>query len=98
MERNAMDSTQRELAPMNLLEMKSTTTETTQAQKTPPASLSLVKIVATCLTAFWRFVVRRVGSQHKILSVRDTAALGDRRFVSTIQFERRRYLIGSSPA
>ena len=37
-------------------------------------------------------------SKRKTLSVRETAALGDRRFVSVIQFERQRFLIGSSPS
>jgi len=46
----------------------------------------------------WRSLVRRAGSRRKTLSVRETAALGDRRFVSVIQFERQRFLIGSSPS
>ncbi len=46
----------------------------------------------------WRSLVRRAGSSRKTLSVRETAALGDRRFVSVIQFERQRFLIGSSPS
>jgi len=43
-------------------------------------------------------LVRRAGSKRKTLRVRETAALGDRRFVSVIQFERQRFLIGSSPS
>jgi flagellar biogenesis protein FliO len=43
-------------------------------------------------------LVRRAGKKRKTLSVRETAALGDRRFVSVIQFERQRFLIGSSPS
>ncbi len=56
----------------------------------------------------WRSLVRRsllctswvcrAGSKRKALSVRETAALGDRRFVSVIQFERQRFLIASSPS
>ena len=42
--------------------------------------------------------VCRAGSKRKELSVRETAALGDRRFVSVIQFERQRFLIASSPS
>jgi len=42
--------------------------------------------------------VCRAGSKRKALSVRETAALGDRRFVSVIQFERQRFLIASSPS
>jgi flagellar biogenesis protein FliO len=43
---------------------------------------------------FCRFTKR----PRKALSVRETDALGDRRFVSVIQFERQRFLIGSSPS
>jgi len=46
----------------------------------------------------WRSLLCRAGSKRKTLSVRETAALGDRRFVSVIQFEHKRFLIGSSPA
>jgi flagellar biogenesis protein FliO len=44
-----------------------------------------------------RSVFRAAGRTRKALSVRETAALGDRRFVSVIQFERQRFLVGSSP-
>jgi hypothetical protein len=61
------------------------------------------RVAAARLKVFWRSAiwtsfVRRVGSKRKTLSVRETAALGDRRFVSVIQFERQRFLIGSSPS
>jgi len=61
------------------------------------------KLVAARLKLFWRSViwrslVCRAGSKRKMLSVRETAAIGDRRFVSVIQFERQRFLIGSSPS
>jgi len=49
-------------------------------------------------SVIWTSLVRRAGSERKTLSVRETAALGDRRFVSVIQFERQRFLIGSSPS
>jgi flagellar biogenesis protein FliO len=49
-------------------------------------------------SVIWRSVVFRAGSKRKTLSVRETAALGDRRFVCVIQFERQRFLIGSSPS
>ena len=50
------------------------------------------------LAALWRFVIRRAGPKRAALSVRETAALGERRFVSVIQFEHLRFLIGSSPS
>ena len=65
-------------------------------------------LAAARLRGLWRSViwrsllcgtwVRRAGSKRKTLSIRETAALGDRRFVSVIQFERQRFLIGSSPS
>jgi Flagellar biosynthesis protein, FliO len=52
---------------------------------------------AKSLKAVWGSVVSHAISKRKTLCVRETAALGDRRFVSVIQFEHRRFLIGSSP-
>src|ERR1700676_833047 len=49
-------------------------------------------------SVIWRSLVCRVRSKRKTLSVRETAALGDRRFVSVIQVERPRFLIASSQA
>jgi hypothetical protein len=46
----------------------------------------------------WKSLISRAGRKHKTLAVRETAALGDRRFVSVIQFECQRFLIGSSPS
>ncbi len=56
-------------------------------------------LAAGQLKVFWHSVAGRAGikRKRKTLSVRETAALGDRRFVSVIQFERQRFLIGSSP-
>jgi hypothetical protein len=52
--------------------------------------------LAARIQALWRSVIRRGGIMrpHKALAVRETVALGDRRFVSVIQFERQRFLIG----
>ncbi len=63
-----------------------------------PNSPRFFTIAADRLKVFWRSVVCRAGSKRKTLAVRETAALGDRRFVSVIQFERQRFLIGSSPS
>jgi hypothetical protein len=54
---------------------------------------SLVGRVRTC--GKW---LSRTQAQRNPLRVCETAALGDRRFVSVIQFERQRFLIGSSPS
>ncbi len=56
----------------------------------------LVRFASHRLKVLWRFVVSRAGSKRKALLVRETAALGERRFVSVIQFERQRFLVGSS--
>jgi len=60
-------------------------------------------LAAARLQVFWRSIiwtslVRRAGRKRTTLSVCETAALGDRRFISVIQFERQRFLIGSSPS
>ena len=60
-------------------------------------------LAAARLQVFWRSIiwtslVRRAGRTRTTLSVCETAALGDRRFISVIQFERQRFLIGSSPS
>ncbi len=49
-------------------------------------------------SAVWKTWAPRARSKRKTLAVRETAALGDRRFVCVIQFERQRFLVGSSPS
>ena len=65
---------------------------------TRTSALAAERLKVFWRSAIWRSLVRRAGSRRKMLSVRETAALGDRRFVSVIQFERQRFLIGSSPS
>lgn len=50
------------------------------------------------LSAVWKPFIGRVRGQRKRLVVRDTTPLGDRRFVSVIQIEHQRFLIGYSPS
>jgi hypothetical protein len=61
------------------------------------SSISGSSIWKSLIRKSWAFRIR-VRRPRKQLSIRETAALGDRRFVSVIQFERRRFLIGSSPS
>lgn len=82
-----MELTQTELAQI----------DSTQTQ-TQPISLRFLALTANRLKVVWRSVVCRAGSKRKTLAVRETAALGDRRFVSVIQFECQRFLVGSSPS
>lgn len=88
---------------MKLLQMEITQTQIPTHPR--PNWSRLLALAAGRLKLVWRSViwrslslVRRAGSKRKALAVRETAALGDRRFVSVIQFERQRFLIGSSPS
>jgi len=69
---------------------------------TRPNSPDFFTLAAARLKVFcsvtWSSFVSRTRSQRKMLSVGESAALGDHRFVSVIQFERQRFLIGSSPS
>jgi CelD/BcsL family acetyltransferase involved in cellulose biosynthesis len=98
-----MDLAETEQAPMKLLKMEITQTQI--PTPTRPNWTRWLALAADRLKLVWRSViwrslslVRRAGSKRKTLAVRETAALGDRRFVSVIQFERQRFLIGSSPS
>jgi Flagellar biosynthesis protein, FliO len=62
------------------------------------STLAAARLRVLGRSAIWRSLVCRAGSKRKTLSIRETAALGDRRFVSVIQFERQRFLIASSPS
>ncbi len=88
-------------------------TQTRIATQGQPNSPRVLALVAARLKVFWRSetwrsttwrsslwksLVGRAGRRRKTLFVRETAALGDRRFVSVIQFERQRFLVGSSPS
>jgi len=82
-----MELEQRETAPMGIAQPNST------------ASFGLAAhLKVLWRSPIWTAIVHRVGRQRKTLAVRETVALGDRRFVSVIQFERQRFLIGSSPS
>lgn len=93
---------------MKLLQMEITQKQIPQKQiptTTRPALSRWLALAADRLKLVWRSViwrsiswVRRSGSKRKTLAVRETAALGDRRFVSVVQFERQRFLIGSGPS
>jgi hypothetical protein len=83
---------------MEWTEMKVLQIQSAQKQvETDARSNSRFSRLATeRLKILWRSLVRRAGSKRRTLSVRESAALGDRRFVSVVQFERLRFLIGSS--
>ncbi len=60
-------------------------------------ALAADRIKELARSATLRSLISRARSPRKALRVRESAALGDRRFVSIIQFERQRFLVGSSP-
>jgi len=88
-----MELGQTELTPMKVLQMQSAQKQIENHAR--PNSSRFFALAAERLKILWR-LVRRAGSKRKTLSVRESAALGDRRFVSVVQFERLRFLIGSS--
>ncbi|MBZ5663518.1 MAG: flagellar biosynthetic protein FliO [Acidobacteriia bacterium] len=91
--------TQMELAQMKALEMKLRQREITRTEISTQAQYSRIfSFAAAPLKLIWRSLVVGARDKRKALSVRATVALGDRRFVSVIQFERQRFLIGSSPS
>jgi len=57
-----------------------------------------LKRAAAQLAIFCRALVSRGCSRHKSLSLMESVALGDRRFVGVIQFEGQRFLVGSAPS
>jgi flagellar biogenesis protein FliO len=71
--------------------------EQMELARTQSVLTTLLAPTAGRLKILWRDIIRRSAGRHKALAVRETAALGDRRFVSVIQFESQRFLIGSSP-
>ena len=101
-----------EMESMKLVQMELTRSQIrTHTRPHPPLvralgrtlTLAAARLKVAWRSALWRSLVRRswvcrAGSKRKELSVRETAALGDRRFVSVIQFERQRFLIASSPS
>jgi Flagellar biosynthesis protein, FliO len=50
------------------------------------------------LENFWRALIVHTRRVPKSLIVSESAALGDRRLVSVVQFERQRFLIGCGPS
>lgn len=86
------------LTPMKLLKMKPLEMNSAGEPFSTKVQTSLLWLrdLAARLKQLGRLAARRVRSQPKVLWVRESAALGDRRFVSVVQFERQRFLIGSS--
>ena len=50
------------------------------------------------IEAFWRALVVHARRRPKLLVLVESSPLGDRRFVSVVQFEQQRFLVGSSPS
>jgi len=52
----------------------------------------------TQLELLWRTLTTHTRRRPKSLLLVESSALGDRRFVSVVQFDEQRFLIGSSPS
>jgi hypothetical protein len=71
-----------------------------------PAAESLAgSALRRCMTVaregaevLWRALVVRARRRPKSLVLIESSALGDRRFISVVQFEEQRFLVGSSPS
>lgn len=88
-----------EVTPMTVLEMEITGTQVPQMQNpVQPVTSRFLTLAAVRLKSLLRSAAVFAAKKRKVLAVRETAALGDRRFVSVVQFERQRFLIGSSPS
>lgn len=68
------------------------------AKAVPRGFSRVLALVRGSLATLWRALISRTRRDRKLLLVRETSALGDRRFVAVVQFERQRFLIGSSPS
>jgi flagellar biogenesis protein FliO len=68
------------------------------AERTCVAWRAFSGFAAKGVSRGWRFLMAHARSKPKTLFVQETATLGDRRFVSVIQFEGQRFLVGSSPS
>jgi flagellar biogenesis protein FliO len=64
----------------------------------PRAFSRALAMLGARIGLFWRAFVTRTRRAPKSLLLSETSALGDRRFVAVVQFERQRFLIGSSPS
>jgi flagellar biogenesis protein FliO len=107
MELAKIEGAQMEMRAMKLAPMEITQTRTEPGSPLAPAlmrrfarmsALAGARLKVLWRSVNWRSLLCRAASKRKTLAVRETAALGDRRFVSVIQFEQQRFLIGSSPA
>ena len=58
----------------------------------------LLRIAIARVAILSRTFLSRARSRQKQLAVVESVALGDRRFVSVIQFEGQRFLVGSAPS
>jgi len=66
--------------------------EISRTNALPPAARARI---SAALSAHWN-AIWRSRKKCKALCVRETASLGERRFVAVIQFESQRFLIGGS--
>lgn len=67
-------------------------------RRSTPCVRELLLRAATQINKLWNTLVKRARPSRKLLSISETTAIGDRRFVTVVQFEQQRFLVGSSPS
>jgi len=87
-----------DFATAKLLHTRSARTELAQPRKGTRFLAPSLAFLRRSLQRFWHALLHRARRTRKSLRVAETAALGDRRFVAVVEFERRRFLIGTSPS
>jgi flagellar biogenesis protein FliO len=81
--------------------METTSTPLILVAPVKPARGAFSRALAVARTrfeVFRRALVSRARRRQRSLVVIESSPLGDRRFVTVLQFERQRFLIGSSPS
>jgi len=84
--------------PAKLIQTRLVKSKLTPAWRWPSALPRQLVALSRQAAGFWRAVIARTRRVPKSLIVSESAALGDRRMVSVVQFERQRFLIGCGPS
>jgi hypothetical protein len=87
-----------QFAPANVVEARLSQTKVPRVRSVSHVAAEFFREMRRALGLVWTALAIRARRAPKTLVVNETAPLGDRRFVAVVQFERQRFLIGSSPS
>jgi len=87
-----------QFAPASVVERQLSQTKVRGVHRVSYFAAGFFREMRRALGLVWTTLAVRARRTPKTLVVSETAALGDRRFVAVVQFERQRFLIGSSPS